>query len=228
MRCTNTEVVEGRTLCLNCGHIESAHPQPRTPAGSFIRQFRDAGRLASISSKSSSSVPRATQGEAEAETSTGLKKKRKSETDTEPGVSKRKKKAEPVDEKAQGGEDVGVGHIVVLVNGTKGKPSQHTLARTKPPTLVELDVMKKHKLATDLKASSEIQAQLWLAVIKSKQSLALSTEDLPTGASLAAHAKRKGHKGSERILYIASKIEVPEEQTYPTGLPKRLAPLSGV
>jgi hypothetical protein len=62
--------------------------------------------------------------------------------------------------------------------------------------------LARHPPKTDLKASSEIQAQLWLAVIKSKQSLALSTEDLPTGASLAAHAKRKGHKGSERILYI--------------------------
>ncbi|KAF8144676.1 hypothetical protein K438DRAFT_1782642 [Mycena galopus ATCC 62051] len=255
MRCTKTEVIEGRTLCLNCGHIESAHPQPRVLAGSLIRQYRDAGRLTSTSSKSSSGAPRATQAEAEAETSTGLKNKRKSETDTEPGVlSKRKKKAAAVDEKTHcGGENVEVGHIVVLVDGTKGKPSQLTLERTKPPTPVELDSMKKHKLAVmatpqkplvintawttqqctnffgrlfpdlfshlgrhlpkaDPKASPEIQKQLWLAVIKSKQSVALSTEDLPTGASLSTHVKRRGHKGSDRILYIASKIQVPEER----------------
>ncbi|KAJ7701352.1 hypothetical protein B0H14DRAFT_3527631 [Mycena olivaceomarginata] len=128
MRCTDTEVVDNRTLCLNCGHIESAHAQPRLSAGSLIKQYRDSGRLAPSSSKgSSSSAARATQVEAEAETNVGLKKQRKSDTDTEP-VIKRKKKADPT-EKVKG-EEVEMGHIVFLVDGIKGNPPRLTCDMT--------------------------------------------------------------------------------------------------
>ncbi|KAJ7259952.1 hypothetical protein B0H12DRAFT_1069853 [Mycena haematopus] len=250
MRCTDTEVVDNRTLCLNCGHIESAHPQPRLPVGSLIRQYRDAGRLAPSSTKgNSSSTRKATQVEAEAETSTGLKKKRKSDTDTEP-VIKRKKKGALVEEKVKG-EEVEVGHIVVLVDGIKGKPAR--LTNPKPPKPLKIDEMIKHKIAimstperrlsintawstnqcstyfqslfpqlfsylachlpkADPTVSEDSRNQLWLAVIKEHQSVGLSQEDFPTGASLCSHVKRKGHKGSERILYIASKIHISEER----------------
>jgi hypothetical protein len=74
-----------RTLCKNCGHIESAHPEPPTSAGTMVRGFRDAARFASSSSHS----VKATHQEAEAEMSAGLRpKKRKSDTDTEPPSKK--------------------------------------------------------------------------------------------------------------------------------------------
>jgi hypothetical protein len=99
MRCTNTEVVENRTLCLNCGHIDSAHPQaPQavpTSAGSLIKQFQAAGKLASTNPSSSGSKAKATLVKAESETNTNLKKKkRKSDTYTEP-PAKRKKAKQP-------------------------------------------------------------------------------------------------------------------------------------
>ena len=104
MRCTKTHVVDNRTLCSNCGHIDSAHPytppeEPpaRTDVGSLIKKFRDAGKLGVASSSSSQS--KASQSEAEAETKNGLRKKRKSETDTEPTTKKSGGKSHKKDEK---------------------------------------------------------------------------------------------------------------------------------
>ncbi|KAJ7939038.1 hypothetical protein B0H13DRAFT_1851209 [Mycena leptocephala] len=79
-----THVVGEQTLCSNCGHIESAHLEPRVAVGSPIRQFPDAGELGNVPTGSSSSTTKATQSKAETETSGGLRKNRKSETDTEP------------------------------------------------------------------------------------------------------------------------------------------------
>ncbi|KAJ7738184.1 hypothetical protein B0H16DRAFT_1571131 [Mycena metata] len=69
LRCDKTIVEEGtgRVLCVSCGHIESAHPQPALSASSLIRGYQDAGRLLSRSAKASKE-------EAEAETSSGLRK----------------------------------------------------------------------------------------------------------------------------------------------------------
>ncbi|KAJ7769156.1 hypothetical protein DFH07DRAFT_769056 [Mycena maculata] len=148
MRCTKTHVVDERTLCSNCGHIESAHPEPRVAVTSLVRQYRDAGRLHKASD--SSSKAKATQSEAEAETNGGLKKKRKSGTDTEPpvkGSSSRGKKKEENPTKRVKGEDVEVGHVAVLVRGTRGKPDNLTLAYSKAPNQRDLDNMRKYKLA---------------------------------------------------------------------------------
>jgi hypothetical protein len=62
--------------------------------------------------------------------------------------------------------------------------------------------LARHQPIGDPKASEDSQNQLWLGVIKTNQSVALSVEELPTGASLGQHARRKGHSTSERILYI--------------------------
>jgi len=97
-RCTKTYVVGEQTLCSNCGHIESAHPEPPVVVGALIRKFRDAGRLGNVptgSSSSSTSPTKATQSEAEAETSNGLRKKRKSDTDTEPPSKNASSKVSP-------------------------------------------------------------------------------------------------------------------------------------
>ncbi|KAJ7691063.1 hypothetical protein B0H14DRAFT_3532080 [Mycena olivaceomarginata] len=87
--------VEGhRTLCSNCEHIESAHPEPPREAGSLIRGYQGRGKLGGSSLKHPK--PKATVQEAEAETVDGLKK-RKSATDTEPPPKppRKKVKAEP-------------------------------------------------------------------------------------------------------------------------------------
>ncbi|KAJ7029582.1 hypothetical protein C8F04DRAFT_1187602 [Mycena alexandri] len=63
----------------------------------------------------------------------------------------------------------------------------------------------------DPKALEVVQNQTWLGVIKSKQSISLSVVDFPTGATLAAHSKKRGENVLDRTLYLASKIEVAEE-----------------
>lgn len=145
MRCTTTHVVDNRTLCSNCGHIESAHPyhspQPPVAVGSLIKQFQAAGKLgAAHPASSSSSKFKASQSEAEAETNNGLRRKRKSETDTEPPTKKSGGKTNKDEKvvflsilhiplelkfglcqpaKKVKGEDVELGHVVVLIRGTK-------------------------------------------------------------------------------------------------------------
>ncbi|KAF8207494.1 hypothetical protein K438DRAFT_1815034, partial [Mycena galopus ATCC 62051] len=63
----------------------------------------------------------------------------------------------------------------------------------------------------DLQFSPDIAAQKWLAVIKAKQSLSLASDEHPTGSLLALHCKRKGHGAAERVLYIATKVEITEK-----------------
>ncbi|KAJ7819593.1 hypothetical protein B0H14DRAFT_2600522 [Mycena olivaceomarginata] len=68
-----------------------------------------------------------------------------------------------------------------------------------PPAL---DHLARHPPKPDSNASEDSQNQLWRAVIKEHESVGLSQEDFQTGASLRSHVKRRGHKASERILYI--------------------------
>ncbi|KAJ7088969.1 hypothetical protein C8R44DRAFT_751652 [Mycena epipterygia] len=72
--------------------------------------------------------------------------------------------------------------------------------------------LNRHPPYADPKASKEVQQQQWLSVIKTQQSVSLAVEKLPTGAVLVEHSKRKGHKATDRVLYIATIIEVPEER----------------
>ncbi|KAJ7702720.1 hypothetical protein B0H17DRAFT_1127660 [Mycena rosella] len=144
--CSQKSVVDGRTICDNCGHIESAHPEPQIGAGSLIRQFRDAGRL-SITSKSSTPLsPKATAEEAQTETNSNLrKKKRKPATDTEPPSKKRAKHKEST--KQPKGENIEVGHVAALVYGMNGSPGNPTLKQTKAPNKKDINFMVQHGLA---------------------------------------------------------------------------------
>ncbi|KAJ6552910.1 hypothetical protein B0H19DRAFT_1072409 [Mycena capillaripes] len=256
-RCTQTVVIENKTLCANCLHIESAHPDTPVPVGALLQKFRDAGRLGTVpktsAASSSSSSAKATEAEAEVETNSGLRKRKKTTTDTEPGPSKRPK--------AKGlemacyfgflpGEWVDIGTAVALVCGSFGKPGALVLGKSKAPNIKEIDDMKGNKLAlydspdqririhtswstercTKLFRSlfpelfryldahppkfnashpRAVQLQQWLAVIKTKQSIALSSEQLPTGSDLAHHCKKKGHAAAERT---ATKIRVPSRR----------------
>ncbi|KAF8155224.1 hypothetical protein K438DRAFT_2026493 [Mycena galopus ATCC 62051] len=130
-----------RTLCQSCGHIESAHPEPKPSVGSFVRGFRDAGKLAASNSLS----VKASHKEAEAETSTGLRpKKRKSTTDTEPGSSKKpnKGKAKEKTPKIEG-ENVKYGKLVFLVCGIS---EDGTLRNPRVPSAPDMDKMRKSGL----------------------------------------------------------------------------------
>ncbi|KAJ7772030.1 hypothetical protein DFH07DRAFT_768137 [Mycena maculata] len=58
-RCEAETIVEGRTLCVDCGHIKTAHPQegktaPMTVA-SLIRGYQDAGKFSGAPKASGSS-----------------------------------------------------------------------------------------------------------------------------------------------------------------------------
>ncbi|KAJ6597749.1 hypothetical protein DFH09DRAFT_1399469 [Mycena vulgaris] len=111
MRSTDTHVVEGKVLCKNCGHIESAHPEPKPSTSAFVRGFRDAAKLGSTAGTSF----KASKQEAEAETNQGLRKKRKSDVDTEPPIVKKSKATKPTPKKE--GEVVKYGKLVFLTPG---------------------------------------------------------------------------------------------------------------
>ncbi|KAJ7675512.1 hypothetical protein B0H17DRAFT_1140140 [Mycena rosella] len=144
--CSQKSVVNGRTICDNCGHIESAHPEPQIGAGSLIRQFRDAGRL-SITSKSSTPLsPKATAEQAQTETNSNLReKKRKPATDTEPPSKKRAKHKESTKQPKR--ENIEVGHVAALVYGMNGSPGNPTLKQTKAPNKKDINFMVQHGLA---------------------------------------------------------------------------------
>ncbi|KAJ7172907.1 hypothetical protein C8R43DRAFT_943970 [Mycena crocata] len=153
MRCSNTHVVDNKTLCSNCGHIESAHPEPRQPAGALIKQLRDAGKLSGPRA-GPSSVLKATRDEAEAETKDGLQKKHKSTTDTEPPNihSKKKKAASSKDKDSEiadlAPEDVFIGMIVFLVCGTAMKVQYfHARFEFQLTNMTELNSLEACKLA---------------------------------------------------------------------------------
>ncbi|KAJ7658202.1 hypothetical protein DFH06DRAFT_1327491 [Mycena polygramma] len=65
------------------------------------------------------------------------------------------------------------------------------------------------------KTSDEIKKQLWLGVIKAKQSktLILASDDLPSGVELARHCQgASGKKQADRVLYIASKARITKKR----------------
>ncbi|KAJ7862050.1 hypothetical protein B0H14DRAFT_3863264 [Mycena olivaceomarginata] len=126
-----------RTRCKNCGHIESAHPEPPNSAGTMVRDFRDAARFASSSSHS----VKATHQEAEAEMSVGLRpKKHKSDTDTEPPSKSPTKRAKAKSEKAiksPPGEKGKYGKLVFLTCGI----SEGALRNPKVPSGSDMNEM---------------------------------------------------------------------------------------
>ncbi|KAJ7708925.1 hypothetical protein B0H17DRAFT_1124714 [Mycena rosella] len=58
----------------------------------------------------------------------------------------------------------------------------------------------------------EVQKQTWLGVYKDGRELALAGDPLPTGVELADHCKQKGTSKADRVLFLASKIKIPEKR----------------
>ncbi|KAJ6469555.1 hypothetical protein C8R47DRAFT_1301263 [Mycena vitilis] len=56
----------------------------------------------------------------------------------------------------------------------------------------------------------ELKAQLWVGCIKTKKILLLAGDPLPTGAELGDNCKALGRASAERVLYIASKVQIPK------------------
>ncbi|KAJ6518488.1 hypothetical protein DFH09DRAFT_1373411 [Mycena vulgaris] len=149
-RCSQTHLVDGRTLCTNCNHIESAHPELSRDPGSLIRQFQAAGKLGGTRKIAPAPLsPKATEEEADQETNSNLrKKKRKSGTDTEPPTRRVKAKVtKPQKEEAAKGEVVKLGHVVFPVSGTTGRPRCLTLKDDKPPNPIQLNRMCQYGIA---------------------------------------------------------------------------------
>ncbi|KAJ7506384.1 hypothetical protein B0H11DRAFT_1903759 [Mycena galericulata] len=142
MRSTETVIDDdGKVLCKNCGHIESAHPEARLNTGTLIRSFRDAGKRGSSLPSGPGNSIKASEEEAVAETSAGLHgKRRKSNTDTEPPTAKRSKTSVDKDKpkKPTASEIVKYGKLVLL---TPGITHGH-LRNPKLPSVPELDQMR--------------------------------------------------------------------------------------
>ncbi|KAJ6453659.1 hypothetical protein C8R47DRAFT_1204133 [Mycena vitilis] len=256
-------VVEGnRILCVNCGHIETAHPEAPAPAlagTALFKKFQDAGRLRTIQKNpASSSSAMATEKEAQSETNKGLlAKRKKSSTDTEPAPSKKPKATpNPRDSGKSEGQWVKIDQIVVLPCGTlltpgsQGGQGSRTLRRTKAPKADEITnilvfnnlgvqstpdrqlrintlwstsrcdkyfasvlpelfgYLENHPPSYRISDPPEIQQQRWLVVIKTNQSVALASSELPTGSDLARHCKKKGHGSGDRILFLGQHIHI--------------------
>ncbi|KAJ7211378.1 hypothetical protein GGX14DRAFT_394288 [Mycena pura] len=250
MRAKDTYVDDdNRTRCTNCGHIETAHPEPKPNITSFVKGFRDAAKLGS-----SSSVPiKASHEEAEAETNAGLRpKKRKFDISIVDPASKKSNKAGKGKGKAPKteGELVKYGKAVML---TCGLLSDGSLRKSKLPSPQEIERMRAAGLVVlsspskplaidtawtnaEAKAeiarlfpkpiafitrqpyvgkpddSVEIQNQPWLAGIAHRQTVTLAADPLPTGVELANHCKILGRPIGDRVLYIVSKVKIPQHR----------------
>ncbi|KAJ6592420.1 hypothetical protein B0H19DRAFT_1245297 [Mycena capillaripes] len=252
LRCTDPYLDDtGRRLCGSCGHIESAHPEPKSSVGSFIRGFRDAGKLGS------SSIPaKVSQEEAETEMSAGLRpKKRKSNlTDTEPPPKKTNKGKNKVTLPAKvvpeaKGDAVKFGKLVLIVGGVA---PDGTLRDSKVPDSEQMSKMREAKLVVlptpteplvvntawsnkrtnkEIKRwlpepmayleqqpypgdpqldSADVKNQLWMGCTRKGKILTLAHDELPTGVELADHCKAPGRPISERVLFLASKVKIPQ------------------
>ncbi|KAJ7657082.1 hypothetical protein B0H17DRAFT_1263426 [Mycena rosella] len=211
IRCMETHEVEGKLVCKSCGHIESAHPALKSSVGNFIRNFRDAGKLSGSSSGSSSSVGNSSKGsvsieEAEAETNAGLRKKRSSKTDTEPPPAKKQRSSKEKGKTRavqKEGEHVQYGKLVFLPEGLLNGDLRSTKA---------IEFLERQPYHGDPNDPPEVQKQTWLGVYKDGRELALAGDPLPTGVELADHCKQKGTSKADRVLFLASKIKIPEKR----------------
>ncbi|KAJ7741617.1 hypothetical protein B0H14DRAFT_2637824 [Mycena olivaceomarginata] len=232
LHCTETTVVDDRTVCKSCGHIETAHPVERPKPGAVIRGLRDAGKL--LSNLGSVKTSRE---EAQAEMSAGLKKKRKSDKEKIYHNPAEKKPSKPKPETTEG-EDFAFGKWVLLPCGLRVlaflfNSEDGELQKTKLPPTQEMEAMQRGGLRRFLevirylerklpKGIERIPSQLWFGVIKIKQSstVTLAGDDLPNGASLADHCKAgsaSSKKHADRVLYIAelpsvAKIKILKER----------------
>ncbi|KAJ7020116.1 hypothetical protein C8F04DRAFT_1403868 [Mycena alexandri] len=143
MRADDTYVDnDKRTLCTNCGHIASAHPQARPNVAAMVRGFQDAGKLRTAASISSSE--KASREDAEAETSAGLRPKnsQKRKLDNAPEPASKKNKGSKAKGKAKKieGEEVKYGKAVLL---TCGLSTDGTLRNSKIPPVDDIQEMRQ-------------------------------------------------------------------------------------
>ncbi|KAJ7888910.1 hypothetical protein B0H14DRAFT_3429891 [Mycena olivaceomarginata] len=213
LHCTETTVVDDRTVCKSCGHIETAHPVERPKPGAVNRGLRDAGKL--LSNLGSVKTSRE---EAQAEMCAGLKKKRKSDTDMKPPQPGKKMK---------GKEREKLCFSPLFFSCLKHNPEYNKPSKPKPETTegedFAFEVQRRFPeviryLERKLpKGIERIPSQLWFGVIKIKQSstVTLAGDDVPNGASLADHCKAgsaSSKKHADRVLYIVAKIKIPKER----------------
>ncbi|KAJ6467497.1 hypothetical protein C8R47DRAFT_1325974 [Mycena vitilis] len=184
----------------------------------------------------------ATEKEAQSETNKGLlAKRKKSTTDTEPGPSKKSRATpNPRDSGKSEGQWGGQGsrtlrrtkapkadeitNILVFNNlGVQSTPDRQLRINTLWSTsrcdkyfasvLPELfGYLENHPPSYRISDPPEIQQQRWLVVIKTNQSVALASSELPTGSDLARHCKKKGHGHGDRILFLATKKKIPSSR----------------
>ncbi|KAJ7737023.1 hypothetical protein B0H14DRAFT_2638842 [Mycena olivaceomarginata] len=206
MRAKDTYVDEhNRTRCTNCDHIESAHPEPKPSVTSFVKGFRDAAKLGS--SSSISAPVKASHEEAEAETSAGLRpKKRKSDTSIDPPPKKPNKSAKgkaSIMGKVQKPEGE-----LVKYNKSGVSPLRTVLCRPSVPKAIAF--LERKLYIGNPNDPPEIKSQLCLAGIVHRQNITLAADALPTGVELANHCKILGRPISDRVLYIVSKVKIPQ------------------
>ncbi|KAJ7155287.1 hypothetical protein C8R46DRAFT_1227238 [Mycena filopes] len=236
MRVDETYVADDkRTLCCNCGHIASAHPQAPASVTSLLRGFRDAGKLGTPSS--SSSTAKASREEAEAEMSSGLRpnKKRKSNgSQAETASKKAKVPAKPEVPKPEG-KNVKYGKAVLITCGG-------SLRNSKAPIPDEIVRMRAANLAVLSTPSSPLvintswtndqvlqelrrlfpeamryvekrhraDVQLVYGVTFYKGTITVTGDTHPTGNELASYCKIPGRSADERVLFVATRTKIPK------------------
>ncbi|KAJ7643261.1 hypothetical protein B0H17DRAFT_1339117 [Mycena rosella] len=241
IRCMETHEVEGKLVCKSCGHIESAHPALKSSVGNFIRNFRDAGKLSGSSSGSSSSVGKSSKGsvsieEAEAETNAAKKQRSSKEKGKTRAVQKEGEhvqygklvflpegllngdlRSTKVPSSATLNLWRTAGLVVLstpsnpLVLNTAWSCSRvNREIKTLVPKAIEF--LERQPYHGDPNDPPEVQKQTWLGVYKDGRELALAGDPLPTGVELADHCKQKGTSKADRVLFLASKIKIPEKR----------------
>ncbi|KAJ7710570.1 hypothetical protein B0H17DRAFT_1324252 [Mycena rosella] len=209
IRCMETHEVEGKLVCKSCGHIESAHPALKSSVGNFIRNFRDAGKLSGSSSGSSSST-RAVQKEGEHIQYGKL-------VFLPEGLLNGDLRSTKVPSSATLNLWRTAGLVVLstpsnpLVLNTAWSYSRvNREIKMLVPKAIEF--LERQPYHGDPNDPPEVQKQTWLGVYKDGRELALAGDPLPTGVELADHCKQKGTSKADRVLFLASKIKIPEKR----------------
>ncbi|KAJ7475339.1 hypothetical protein B0H11DRAFT_2235624 [Mycena galericulata] len=210
---------DNRTRCTNCDHIESAHPEERPSATSFVKGFRDAAKLGSFSSS-----VKASQAEAEAETSAGLRPKKREivkygKAICLPGSlysdgTLRRVKLPPPQEL----EEMRAAGLVVW--SAPSRPLSLDTAWDNGETNAEMARLFPKATAFVAHQQSRFASpndppekkQLWLAAIVYRQSVTLASDPFPTAAELANHCKVLGRPVTDRVVYIVPKNKIPEHR----------------
>ncbi|KAJ7171528.1 hypothetical protein C8R46DRAFT_1217091 [Mycena filopes] len=234
MRVDETYVADNkRTLCCNCGHIASAHPQAPASVTSLLRGFRDAGKLGTPSS--SSSTAKASREEAEAER---VAPQQKTQIQWLPGGDRSQEgQAKPEVPKPEG-KNVKYGKAVLITCGVLGG----SLRNSKAPIPDEIVKMRAANLAVLSTPSSPLvintswtndqvlqelrrlfpeamryvekrhraDVQLVYGVTFYKGTITVTGDTHPTGNELASYCKIPGRSADERVLFVATRTKIPK------------------